>query len=147
MYFWRRKCYCTSRDIYFHETYMTGKGYCIENDNTNSGLKKNDSTYFNAVSWLEQICRSRSCTQTSSYLSSLYQSGSFKFNILLHEVRQYKSIHLKGPLLNLFGLDSSRKMIITVGEPFSVQLLMFGHDYICVGSNVCSNIQAIQAGR
>ena len=27
---------------------MTGKGYCIENDNTNSGLKKNDSTYFNA---------------------------------------------------------------------------------------------------
>ena len=78
-------------------------------------------------------------------LLSLYQSGRIKFNILLREVNQYKSIRLKGPLLSLFGLDSSMEMVLTVGEPFSVQLPMFGHDYICVGSNVCSNIQAMQA--
>ena len=59
---------------------------------------------------------------------------------------QYELIHLKGPLLILFGSDSSKEMIILVGEPFSVQLLMFGHDYIHVGLNVCSNIQVMQAG-
>ena len=39
-------------------------------------------------------------------LTSLYQSGSFKFNILL-KGDVYSAIHLEGPLLNLFGLDST----------------------------------------
>ena len=50
-------------------------------------------------------------------LSCLYQSGSFRFNILLQDVEQYQAICLKGPLLNLFSLDSSREMIISRGEP------------------------------
>ena len=79
-------------------------------------------------------------------LTSLYQSGTFKFNILLEAKKEYRSIHVRGPCLSLFGLDNSREMVLTEGEPFSVQLPMFGHDYICIGSNVCSNIQSMQAG-
>ena len=47
--------------------------------------------------------------------------------------------------MSLFGWDSSREMVLSAAEPFSVQLPMFGHDYISVGSNMCSNIQAMQA--
>ena len=34
----------------------------------------------------------------------------------------------RGPCLSLFGLDNHREMVLTEGEPFSVQLPIFEHD-------------------
>ena len=78
-------------------------------------------------------------------LTSLYQSGSLKFNILF-QGDTHSTIHLEGPLLNLFGMDGTNKMVLSNRVAFEVQLPMFGHDYISIGSNVCSNIHTMQAG-
>ena len=48
--------------------------------------------------------------------------------------------------MSLFGLDSAKQIIISSGVAFQVCLPIFEHDYICVGSNLCSSVQAMQAG-
>ena len=120
---------------------LTFNGFPTLGDYYYNGRSYDDSTMID----LNKVNDSKVAKHVA-ILTSLYQSSSFRFNILLDSMSHYRSIHVRGPFVSLFGLDNNREMVLTNGEPFSVQLPLFGHDYVCIGSNVCSNIQSMQAG-
>jgi len=129
----------------------------IQDDGTNlffmfNGFASFSDYFYNGKAWddtttcnLNNVADNIQVRNHVAILTALYQSSNFQFSIVL-KGGAFSAIHLEGPMLNLFGIDSNRKMIISNGVPFDVQLPMFGHDYISIGSNVCSNIQTMQAG-
>ena len=129
----------------------------VQDDGTNifftfNGFQNLTDYWYNGKAWndpttvdLNNAAGDMVAQKHLAILTSLYQSASFKFNILL-KGDVYSTICLEGPLFNMFGVDSSRKMVLSNGVPFEVQLPIFGHDYISIGSNVCSNTQTMQAG-
>ena len=76
-------------------------------------------------------------------LYNFYRAQDFRF--LIENSSEYK-LEMKGNFLAMFGLDPNITALLPANGFLDVRLPIYGHDYICLSSNIGSNILSSTCG-
>lgn len=76
-------------------------------------------------------------------LNNFWRSQDFRFSVENHSIY---SLKLSGDFLAMFGLNPTKSVELPRNTAIDVYLPVYGHDYICLASNVGSNALSATCG-